>query len=960
MTNKKLSNIEIIWAKSNNLQNIDISIPKNKIITITGVSGSWKSTLAFDTIYKEWQFRYIESLSSYLRQFFNLGERPDIDYCEWFSPSIAIEQNKKVGNSRSSVGTLTEVDDYLRLLFAKIGDIYCHSCGRQIKAESIESIVSNIHETYENQKVYLIQQVWHFETKNDFFRFLRKNRKRVDAGKGYVRYLVTFQNDYIEYFYMEEPNLDELEFPIEVFWVFDRVRIEENKTTRLKEDIIKLLGETKKFGIIPFHWEKPRPKRYTDKNFCPDCDITYPEFTPQYFSPNRQEWACPTCQWIWETLQVDFEKIIDHESPYMEAILPWRDSNLGQGILDKLADKYWINKALKWKDIPNRYKEIVINWDKKLLRIQLGWKYVSMYYNWIEEVLTDQYHKWVLTVDFQAMINLNTCPTCNGAKLRKESLNVFINIPYNKKNYYYNIFDLQQMPISELDKLIQKYQKSNNKPRDLVLRITNPLIDRVSTISWLGLTHITSSRQIYTLSWWEIQRLRLAKQLGNKLTWIIYVLDEPTIGLDEQEIKRTIKAIKTLKEMWNSIIVVEHNEDFIKNSDWIIEIGPGAGDFGWEVIFNWPYKDFIKKWTFTGKYITQENKVNVNFEHKPSKDEIKIKKANKNNLKNIDINFTLWSFTIVTWPSGAGKTTVMYDIFYKFLNEKQKFIQSYIRLHLLKKWYSWSDIISWPALHPNEYKELESYANEEFFKEIWVESIRWTENINNVIYVDQTSIWKTPRSCPATFIWVFDDIRKLFAWTSDAKMLSFDSGHFSFNSKKGACPECDGYWHKKIELQFLPDTYVPCELCNWKRYKQEILAIKWNWKTISEVLDMYTKDALEFFQDIGFIKDKLQLMVDIGLGYLKLGQPAHTLSWWESQRLKLVKHLLKSYKGHTVYFLDEPTVGLHPSDIEKLLNVLKRFLDNQDSIFMIEHDQNLLKFADKVIRLENWEIVKNN
>lgn len=952
MKNTDFDHIIIKWARTNNLKNIDISLPKNKLITITWVSWSGKSTLAFWTIYKEWQFRYIESLSSYLRQFFSLWERPDVDYCQWFSPAIAIEQNKRVWNSRSTVWTLTEVDDYLRLLFSKLWTIHCHSCWDEIKAQTTDNIFNQIYSKFEDEKIYIIQDIWIYNNESELNKFIRKNRKQVDAWKGDIRLVIKLNNwDYIEYFYLEDPKIPENKFPIELHWIYDRITLNSENKSRLKEWIVKVLWKKNKVWIY-LDW---KTNWYTDKNFCPNCNLVFPDFTTQHFSANRQEGACEACHWLWQTLQVDFEKMIDLNSKYMEAILPWRDSWLWQSILDKLATKYWIDKNLQWKNIPEWFREVIMNWDDSLIRVAVWWKYLSMHYKWIESVITEQYNKWLLTVDFQAMLNMRTCPVCDWAKLKKESLNVFI---YADKKNRYNLFELQNIKISELVNILNKYEKNNKNNNSLVSRIISPLIDRVSTITMLWLEHITLTRQIWSLSWWEIQRLRLAKQLWNRLTWIIYVLDEPTIWLDDTEIQKTIKAIKSLNEMWNTIVVVEHNEDFIKNSDWIVEIWPWAWDFWGEVVFNWTYKDFLKSDTLTSKYIRWDEKIKVNFNHKVSDLTVEIKKANKHNLKNLDVTFKLWSFTIITWPSWAWKTTLMYDIFYKFLQDKEKFVQWYIRLQLLKKWYSWSDIISKPVLKPDEYNHLENLALQEFFKEIWVDTIKWIENINNVLYVDQTSIWKTPRSCPATFIWVFDDIRKIFAWTTDAQMFWFDAWYFSFNSKKWSCTECDWYWHKKVELQFLPDTYIPCQLCNWKRYKSEILAMKWNWKNISDILDLYVKDALDFFEDIPFVKDKLQLMVDIWLWYLKMWQPAHTLSWWESQRLKLVKHLLKTYRWNTIYFLDEPTVWLHPYDIEKLLNVLKRFLDNWDSIFMIEHDKTLLKYADYVINLKNWELLK--
>ncbi len=1021
--------------KTHNLKNIDIEIPKNKLITITWVSGSGKSSLAFDTIYKEGQYRYIESLSSYLRQFFNLWERPEIDHCSGLSPAIAIEQNKKAGNSRSSVGTLTEIDDYLRLLYAKLGDSYCYSCGKEIKPQTIEQVMNEIQTDYMGQKIYLLQESGKFEKKEDLMEFAKKNRNKVEKWKGFTRYLLVANTsidkienqksatskeekkndlttwwsskpsahlDPIEYFYLETPNVPAEYFPLNTYGIYDRVTVEKEKLWRLKEDIIKILAEFKKFGIYTTESIKSvKPKvskakknndfwlykpdglsaieRFTDKMYCPDCNITYPEFTPQHFSANRQEWACPTCHGIGEILQIDFDKMLDPISPYMKAILPRRDSNLGQSLLLKLAQKYSIDPDRIRKDLPERFQHVVLFWDEELLRVSYGGKYISMYYKGIEEIIKDQYAKGLLTVDFQAMLNMQSCNECNGTKLKKESLNVFLTIKEIKGATgtkeqsnspsglwvlsslwasKFNIADLQRMPLNDLISFIDLYKEHAKKDQTLIQRIGNPLIDRAKTIQDLGLGYLSLHRWIDTLSGWEIQRLRLAKQLWNKLTGIIYVLDEPTIGLDDREIKRAITAIKKLREMGNTIIVVEHNEEFIKASDRVVEIWPGAGDFGWELMFNGTYDDFLKSNTLTAQYILGKKKVFIDFEHTPSNTSIKIKKASKYNLQGIDVNIRLWTFTIITWPSGAGKTTLMYTTLYKFLNDKLKFIQSFIRLELLKQWWNRQDILAAPVMNKDKYNHYENLAMQEFHKDLSVETIIGHEEIKNTIYVDQTSIGKTPRSCPATFIWTFDHIRQLYAWTSDSKYLGFNASYFSFNSNKWACPACDGYGYKKIELQFLPDTYIPCELCQWKRYKTEILAIKRRGKTISEVLEMYISDALEFFSEIDHIREELQLMVDIGLGYLRMGQPAHMLSWWESQRLKLVKHLLKSYKWHTMYFLDEPTVGLHSEDIVKLLKVIKEFLNKGDTILMIEHDKNILKFADDVITLENGKVVK--
>ena len=1021
------------WIRVNNLKNIDLTLPKNKLITITWVSWSGKSSLAFQTIYKEGQYRYIESLSSYLRQFFNLWDRPEIDYCSGLSPAIAIEQNKRVWNSRSTVGTLTEIDDYIRLLFAKLGDTYCWNCGSKIKPQTVDQILHTMKELYSNQRIYLLKESWSFSTKADLLKFVKTNKQKVEKGGGFTRYLLVSQNpekaDPIEYFYLEDPQIPTDYFPINSYGIFDRVTLEEQKVWRLKEDIIKILSETKKFGVylaeknttneptsqkqveanfwagIEITQAKKSKKadskadgqeitqwahiqRFTDKMYCPNCNITYPEFTTQHFSPNRQEGACSHCLGIWEILQVDYNKVIDPASPLIDAILPWRDSNLGQWVLKKLCEKYSMDPEKKRAEQPERFLNVVIEGDQELLRINTWGKYTSIKYNGIEEIIKDQYVKGLLTVDFQAMLNMKTCPHCFGSRLKKESLHCFLTIkkqdiekksdflnllptlftqqeglpfaqPEDQDLIKFNIRDLQKIELNELVNLLELYKSTSEKPINLLERILNPLLDRAKTIQELGLGYLMLTRGVDTLSGGEIQRLRLAKQLWNKLTGIIYVLDEPTIGLDTWEIKKAIVSINKLKEMGNTIIVVEHNEEFIRASDRIVEIWPWAWDFGWELIFNGSYEEFTKTRTLTSDFITWKRKVSIDFSHTPSKKRVDIRKASKFNLKNIDVKFNLWSFTVITWPSGAGKTTLMYTTLFRFLNDRQKFVQSYIRLQLLKKGLTWEEILAAPVMRAEEYAHFENLALQEFYQDIWVERVTGQEEIKNTIYVDQSSIGKTPRSCPATFVNVFDKIRLLYAGTSDAKYLGFNNSHFSFNSDKGACPACNGYGYKKIELQFLPDTYVPCELCQGKRYKPEILWITWRGKTISQVLDMYIDEALDFFSEMDHIKQELELMVEIGLGYLKMGQPAHTLSGGESQRLKLVKHLLKEYRWNTVYFLDEPTVGLHPADIEKLLKVIKRFLEKGDTILMIEHDEDILQFADHIIRLDNGQLVKS-
>lgn len=949
--------IKLYGVRTHNLKNIDVEIPKNKITVISWVSGSGKSTLAFSTIYKEWQFRYIESLSTYLRWFFSLWDRADMDYSEWLSPSIAIEQNKKWWNKRSTVWTMTEVDDYLRLSFAKLWDIYCHSCWQKIESKTVDTLVEELIEKYEWKKIWIFTDFIELDTPKKVEKYFRANQKKVDKWNGNTQFLVKWKDFNSVYFYLEEPNFTSKNMPVKIYWIFDKITITKEKKYRLQEDLIKLFSTNKQIYTAEFTDKIDKDidiKSWTIYSYCSDCNISFPEYTPAHFSPNRIEWACEECKWTWETLQVDLDSMIDENQSIKNAILPWRDSNIWQKILTKLSYEYGVNLNTKWKNLEKEYKDIIINWDDSLLKINMWWKFISMHYKWIEDVIKQQYEQWMLTRDFQAMINFDTCPKCKWKKLNDMALSVFLKSGSKK----YTISDFQWFNIEELIKKIQKLKFSKEK-ENLKNRILNPLLDKLKTTNGLWLSYLTLSRVVNTLSWWEIQRLRLAKQLWNKLSGIIYVLDEPTIWLDTEESLKTIKAIKELKKMWNTIIVVEHNEDFIKNADYIIEIWPWAWDFGWEVVFSWTINKFLKTNTLTSEYITWKKKIEVDFEHKVSNLNLEVKKAHKHNLKDIDVKIPLWWFTVITGASWAWKTTLLYDIIFNFFQNRESITQAYIRTHLMKKWYSWTEIMSKQLISPMEYNEFAEKALVDFFEnKLEVDTIKWYENINNYVYIDQSAIWKNPRSCPSTFIWVWDDIRELFANSSEARLYNLTSSYFSFNSTKWACQECKWYGYKKVELQFLPDTYVECELCHWKRFKPEVLNVYWNGKNVSDILNMYIHDALEFFKDIPKIKDKLQLLDDIGLGYLKMGQPAHTLSWWESQRLKLVKNLLKKFKWHTIYFLDEPTVWLHFVDIEKLLKILWRFLNRWDTIVMIEHDKNLLKFADKVIELKDWKIVE--
>jgi excinuclease ABC subunit A len=639
----------------------------------------------------------------------------------------------------------------------------------------------------------------------------------------------------------------------------------------------------------------------------------------------------------------------------------------------------------QWKIVWFKYSVWENQW-----RLNLWWVYLFNWYQWkwIGRKLMDLTLQWYENQDIYLHVvdyNVNaikfyqeygfevveweteTCTFASGETMgeicmvKKAAMDRHVVPPRDDENNIqrYNLAQLQKLPIRDLVQFLETYKETTTKPIQLIDRILWPLLERSQTIQNLWLAYINLARSMDTLSWWEIQRLRLAKQLGNKLTGIMYVLDEPTIGLDDDEIQRVITAIRSLKEMGNTIVVVEHNEEFIQSSDWVVEIGPGAGDFWGELVFSGPYPDFIKTDTLTAQYVTWRKEVKIKFDHLPSPYRLNITGAHEHNLKHIDTAVRLGSFTIITGPSGAGKTTLMYHTLYKFLEDRQKYVQWYIRLAMMQKGIAWKDILTSTAVRKEEYAEMETQAMVKFMEEIKVTDITGYDTVSNVIYVDQSSIGKTPRSCPATFIGVFDNIRKMFAGTQDAKILWFTDSYFSFNSDKWCCPECDGYGIKKVELQFLPDTYVPCTLCKGKRYKSEILTIRWHGKTINEILEMYVHEAHDFFSEIGFIEEELKIMVDIGLWYIKLGQAAHTLSWWESQRLKLVKHLLKQYKGHSIYFLDEPTVGLHPEDIQKLLYVLKHFLDRGDTILMIEHDKSLLQFADEVIRLKDGAVVKN-
>ena len=898
-----MDKIIIKGARENNLKNIDLELPKNKLIVMTGVSGSGKSSLAFDTIYAEGQRRYVESLSSYARQFLGGTNKPDVDSIEGLSPSISIDQKTTNNNPRSTVGTVTEIYDYLRLLYARIGIPYCPIHNKPISSQSIEEMTNQILNLEIGTKIRVLSPVIHGEkgTQKDLIEDLKKD--------GYIRARIDDQ----EYELSEEIILDKnKKHNIDV--IIDRLIIKEEIRSRLYESIELACKLSKGKCVIDVIGSDEVVM--SEKYACPECDFSLPELEPRMFSFNAPYGACPDCNGLGFKQKIDVDLIIPDKSKSIldGGIVAYNmDASISNTQILTLAKHYNIDLSKPIKELTKKELNLILYGSNEALEFNYvsnngNTRKTTSFFEGVVNNLERRYIEtksgWIRDWLDKFMMEL-PCTTCNGARLNDSALAVKI----NKKN----IYEVTKLSISELYDFLNNL-KLNKEQKQIAELILKEIKDRLKFLINVGLSYLTLSRMAGTLSGGEAGRIRLATQIGSRLTGVLYVLDEPSIGLHQRDNNRLINSLLEMRDLGNTLVVVEHDTDTMLASDYLVDIGPFAGIHGGLVVAKGTPKEVMQNEnSLTGKYLSGKLKIDVPNKRRSGNGKfLTIKGASENNLKNIDVKFPLGKFICVTGVSGSGKSTLVNQILYK-------------------------------AVAKNLYKSKEKPGK---FKKIL-----GLENIDKVIDISQAPIGRTPRSNPATYVGVFDDIRDVFTNTKEAKIRGYDKGRFSFNVKGGRCEACMGDGVKKIEMHFLPDVYVPCEVCGGTRYNRETLQIKYKGKNIYDVLNMNVEEALEFFKNIPKVKDKLQVLMDVGLSYIKLGQSAPTLSGGEASRVKLAKELQKKPTGKSLFILDEPTTGLHIHDIKKLLAILNRIVDNGDTVLVIEHNLDVIKVADYIIDL---------
>ena len=900
-----MENIIIKGARENNLRNIDITLPKNKLIVMTGVSGSGKSSLAFDTIYAEGERRYIESLSAYARQFLGGSEKPDVDSIEGLSPAISIDQKTTSKNPRSTVGTVTEIYDYLRLLYARIGIPYCPIHNKPISSQSIEEMTNQILGLEVGTKIRILSPIVYGEkgTHVDTLEKLVKD--------GFVRVVV----DNEDYDLSDEIVLEKNK-KHNILVVVDRLIIKEDIRSRLYEAIEIACKLSKGKVVIDVIGDKEIIM--SEKYACPDCDFSLPELEPRMFSFNAPYGACPECKGLGIKMKVDEDLVIPDRSKSIKdggivAINLNDTTNIIYTQIDTVCNYYDIDMNAKISDIPREKLDILLYGTPDIL----DFKYVSKNGNtrtqkdFYEGIITNLERRYVETKSgwirdwIEGYMTELPCEACNGARLNESVLAVKINSK--------NIHEMTLLSIKELHKFINNL-KLTNEQKEISRLILKEIDSRLSFLINVGLEYLTLARNAATLSGGEAQRIRLATQIGSRLTGVLYVLDEPSIGLHQRDNQRLINSLLEMRDLGNTLVVVEHDTDTMLAADYLVDIGPGAGIHGGNIVAEGtPAEVMDNPNSLTGKYLKGELKIEVpETRRKGNKKYIEIKGAKENNLKNINVKFPLGTLTCVTGVSGSGKSTLVNEILYKYARNS---------LYKTKE-------------KPGKCKEIIGL-----------------ENIDKVVEISQNPIGRTPRSNPATYTGVFDDIREVFTETKEAKMRGYDKGRFSFNVKGGRCEACWGDGVKRIEMHFLPDVYVPCEVCGGTRYNTETLQIKYKGKSIYDVLEMQVEEAYHFFENIPKVKNKLQMLMDVGLSYIKLGQSAPTLSGGEAARVKLAKELQKKPTGKSLFILDEPTTGLHTDDIKKLLVILQRIVDNGDTVVVIEHNLDVIKIADYIIDL---------
>ena len=899
--------ITIKGARENNLKNIDLVLPRDELIVFTGLSGSGKSSLAFETIFAEGQRRYVESLSSYARQFLGQMDKPDVDYIEGLSPAVSIDQKSTSSNPRSTVGTVTEINDYLRLLFARIGVPHCPKCGREITRQSIDQVVDAVKAIPSGSKIQIIAPLIRGR-KGEHVKVLDQIRK-----DGYVR--VKIDGDV--YDINETPKLDKnCKHDIDV--IIDRIVIKDGIDTRLSDSLETAfsLGQ----GLAKVDVVGESEMLFSQHFACPDCGISIEELSPRMFSFNNPYGACPSCSGLGYNEKLDVDRIIpDKTLSIAQGAIDangWssKDGSYGMLYFKALAEQYGFSLETPWCDLTDKVKNIILygTGDEKL-HLEYEREFYSgswdaafegiipcmerRYNETKSDAARSQYENYISQVE---------CPDCHGARLKPEVLAVTIKGK--------SIADVCSMPVGEVSAFLDSIELSESESI-IASRIFKELKARLNFLVNVGLDYLTLSRSATTLSGGEAQRIRLATQIGSGLVGVLYILDEPSIGLHQRDNSRLLDTLRGLRDLGNTLIVVEHDEETIRSADHIVDIGPGPGVHGGRVIAQGSVEDIMAvPESITGQFLSGVRAIPVPEVRRQASNGnwLTVKGCRENNLRNIDVRIPLGVFTCVTGVSGSGKSSLVNGIIKKYLLNKLN------RAHT----------------KPGDFDSMDGY-----------------ENLDKVIDIDQSPIGRTPRSNPATYTGLFDLIREVFAMTPDAKLRGYTNGRFSFNVKGGRCESCRGDGIIKIEMHFLPDVYVPCEVCGGKRYNRETLEVKYKGKTIADVLDMTVEQALDFFAPLPKLAKKLQTLYDVGLGYIKLGQSSTTLSGGEAQRVKLSAELARRDTGRTLYFLDEPTTGLHFADVEKLLAILQRLCDSGSSVLVIEHNLDVIKSADYIIDL---------
>lgn len=897
--------IKIRGANEHNLKNIDVDIPRDEFVVLTGLSGSGKSSLAFDTIYAEGQRRYMESLSSYARQFLGQMEKPNVEKIEGLSPAISIDQKSTNRNPRSTVGTVTEIYDYFRLLYARIGTLHCPNCGKEIKKQTVDQMVDQIMTLPEKTKIQLLAPV--VRGRKGEHQKLFEQAKR----SGYVRVIV----DGSMYELTEEIKLDKnKKHTIEI--VVDRLMVKEGIEKRLADSIEDVLQLAE--GLMTVDVIDGEPIQFSESFSCPDCGISVGEVEPRSFSFNNPFGACPTCFGLGYKMEFDENLMIpDKRLSIAEGaiqVMGWQSctdpSSFTYAILKALTEEYGFSLETPYKDYPENIKHILIHGtDGKEVKVRYkGQRGEGVYDVAFEGLLRNVQRKYretgsdIMKQEYEQFMRITPCEECKGQRLKKESLAVTV---ADK-----NIFEMTSMSVKSLNAFLEKMEltKQQHLIGDQILK---EIRARVGFLNEVGLDYLSLARATGTLSGGEAQRIRLATQIGSGLVGVAYILDEPSIGLHQRDNDKLLGALKNLKDLGNTLIVVEHDEDTMLAADYIVDIGPGAGSHGGEVVACGTAEDIMKNQnSITGAYLSGRVKIPVPTERRKPTGYLTIKGARENNLRNIDVNVPLGVMTCITGVSGSGKSSLTNEILYKRLARDLN------RARCI------------PGAH---------------------DEIIGMEQLDKVIDIDQSPIGRTPRSNPATYTGVFDMIRDLFAATPDAKAKGYKKGRFSFNVKGGRCEACSGDGILKIEMHFLPDVYVPCEVCEGKRYNRETLEVKYKGKSIYDVLDMTVEEALEFFKNVPSIHRKIQTLYDVGLSYVKLGQPSTELSGGEAQRIKLATELSKRSTGKTIYILDEPTTGLHFADVHKLIEILRRLSEGGNTVVVIEHNLDVIKTADYII-----------